>query len=123
MKMLLTALAVALVGAAPPPDEEVLSSAATPERDRAATAPPAIENTPTPAPPPDRRCDPKIVTADGRDDQAEFRREPAGPNPPPLFRAVDISVDDCDMLLSMSGELRPLPEPPAETGLIPIPSQ
>ena len=32
-------------------------------------------------------------------------------------------IDDCDMLLSMSGELRPLPEPPAETGLIPIPSQ
>ena len=123
MKLLLTALAVALVGAAPPADEEVLSSAATPERDRAVTEQPALDNTPTPVINPDRRCDPKIVTADGRDDQAEFRREPAGPNPPPLFRAVDISVDDCDMLLSMSGELRPLPEPPAETGLIPIPSQ
>src|SRR5690606_142938 len=123
MKLLLAVLAIALVGAAPPADEEVLSSAATPERDRAVTEQPALDNTPTPVLNPDRRCDPKSVTADGRDGEAEFRRAPAGPHPPPLFRALDISVHDCDLLLSMSGELRPLPGPPAATGVIPIPSQ
>ncbi len=123
MKLFLTVLAVALIGAAPPADEDAPSSATTPQQDPVVTEQPAFGDVPTPVINPDRRCDPKIVTADGRDDEAEFRREPADPNPPPLFRAVDISVSGCDMLLSMSGELRPLPGPPSQTGLIPIPSQ
>lgn len=123
MKLFLAVVAIALIGAAPPGDEETPNSTATLERDPIITEAPAFEVAPTPVINPDRRCDPQIVTADGRDDEAQFRREPAGPNPPPLFRAVDISVDGCDVLLSMSGELRPLPGPPSETGLIPIPSQ
>lgn len=123
MKPFLAVLAVALVGAAPPADEDAPRSAAAPEQHRIVTEQPTFDIAPTPVINPDRRCDPKIVTADGRDGEAEFRREPAGPKPPTPIRAVDVSVGGCDMLLSMSGELRPLPGPPAATGLIPIPSQ
>ena len=123
MKLFLAVVAVALAGAAPTGDKATPDSAATHDRDPVVADSQTFDNAPTPVINPDRRCDPKIVTADGRDDEAQFRREPAGPNPPPLFRAVDVSVGGCDMLLSMSGELRPLPGPPGETGLIPIPSQ
>lgn len=119
MKLALTVAAVALVGAAPPGDKDTPNSPAAHDRGPLVADSQTFDDTPTPVINPDRPCDPKIVTADGRDDEAQFHREPAGPNPPPLFRAVDVSVGGCDMLLSMSGELRPLPRASERDGVDP----
>ena len=68
---------------------------------------------------PDNKCSDRVIVAEGRDDEAQFRREPAGPTPPPLYYAVDYAVDGCDVLMTTTGELRQLPELPDKAQLLP----
>ena len=122
MRPLITVLALPLLAGA--------ASAETSSQEYVGPAPPVIP-APSLAPPqgageasgqvinPDVRCHDGVVVADGRDGEAEFRREPAGPTPPPLYYAVDYEVEGCDVLMTTTGELRQLPELPDEPRIIP----
>jgi hypothetical protein len=58
---------------------------------------------------PDHRCADQFVVASGREGEAQFLRRPSEHTPPPLYLAVDLAVDGCDVLLTSEG-IRQLPE-------------
>lgn len=69
---------------------------------------------------PDTKCADPMVTAEGREGEGEFLREPAAPMPPPMHYAVQYKVDGCDVLIATTGELHQLPDLPDSPTLIPV---